>query len=223
VSLATATRSGLGDAVAMVPAVAPMGLALGVALGELSPPALVSWLSAPLMVAGSAQLVLMSHLDAGAGLLSAVAAAVVINARFVVYGAALARRFSGQPTWFRWLGPQWIVDQSYGMVTARCPEDAPADRFRRYFTSSSTLLWATWTVTVGLGLLLGPVLPAALPLEFVLPAMFAALVVPGLRDRSELTATVAGASVAVGGGGLLLSVAAAVAGGAVGGAGRGLR
>jgi predicted branched-subunit amino acid permease len=109
------------------------------------------------------------------------------------------------------------------MVNARCPEDAPADEFRRYFTTSSTLLWATWTASVGVGLLVGPVLPAGLPLEFVLPAMFVALVVPSLRDRCELAAAIAGASVALGGGGLLLSVAAAVAGGAVVGAGRDLR
>jgi predicted branched-subunit amino acid permease len=210
-------RHGARDALALTPAIAPMGLALGVALGELAAPPLLSWLSAPLLVAGSSQLVLLSQLDGGAGVLAATGAALLVNSRFVVYGAALAPRFSGQPRWFRRLGPHFIVDQTYGLVTARDTTDTSVHGFRRYFTTASVLLWLVWTVTVGAGLLLGTTLPESLPLEFVLPAMFVALVVPGLRSLPEALAAVAGAVLAIGGGGPTATLfTAVVAGAAIG-------
>lgn len=190
-------RSGARDALSLVPAIAPMGLALGVALVELGTPPLVSWLGAPMLVAGSSHLVLMSQLDTGATVLAAAVAAVLINSRFVVYGAALADRFSRQPRWFRWVGAHYVVDQTYGLVVARLGVDRSDDEFRHYFVTAGTLLFAVWTCSVGAGIIVGPVVPAELPLEFVLPAMFLALVVPGLRRRSEALAAIAGGSIAL--------------------------
>lgn len=194
-----AARRGARDALSLVPAIAPMGIALGVALAEMGAPPLVSWLGAPLLVAGSAQLALMDQLDAGATVLAATVAALLVNSRFLVYGAALADRFSRQPRWFRWLGAHYVVDQTYGLVAARIGDDDSDADFRRYYTTAGTLLCGVWTLSVGVGTLAGPVLPAGLPLEFVLPAMFLALVVPGLRHRSEVCAAAAGGSLALAG------------------------
>jgi predicted branched-subunit amino acid permease len=206
--------NGALDALALAPAIAPMGLALGVALGELAAPALVAWLSAPLLVAGSSQLVLLSQLDGGANVLVATGAALLVNGRFIVYGASLAPRFSRQPSWFRRLGPHFIVDQTYGLVSAHCTADTRDHAFRRYFTTASVLLWLLWTLAVGAGLMLGTALPGALPLEFVLPSMFIALVVPGLRSRTEALAAIAGAVVAISRAGPMPTLLAAVVVGA---------
>ena len=143
---------------------------------------LLTWLSAPLLVAGASQLVLFGQLDNGTALVAAALAAIVLNARFVVYGAALATRFGGQPRWFRWLGPHYIVDQTFAMVVAEVYDNASNDQFRRFFTAAGTLLWFTWTYSVGIGLLAGPVIPSQVPLEIVLPATFVALIVPGLAS-----------------------------------------
>lgn len=208
---------GVRDAGALAAAIAPLGLAMGVALGELAGPHLVSWLSAPLLLAGASQLVLFSQLDGGASVLAATGAALLVNSRFVVYGAALAPRFAGQPGWFRLLGPHYIVDQTYGLVAARFRDDPTRQEFRRYFMTASTLLWALWTASVGAGLLIGTALPESLPLEFVLSAMFVALVVPGIRARSEAWAAAAGVAVALAGAGTMPTLLGVVAaGGAVG-------
>lgn len=212
---AHAACRGAHDAFSLVPAIAPMGIALGVALGEMGAPPLVSWLGAPLLVAGSAQLALMDQLDAGATVLAATLAALLVNSRFLVYGAALADRFSRQPRWFRWLGAHYVVDQTYGLVTGRIGDgDSDAD-FRRYFTTAGTLLCAVWTLSVGIGTVAGPVLPAGLPLEFVLPAMFLALIVPGLHHRSEVWAATAGGSLALAGLSPTASLFAGLAAGAL--------
>lgn len=186
----------------LVPAVIPLGVALGVALAETSAPPLLAWLTAPLLIAGASQLVLVTHLDAGATVVVAVLATTLVNARFVVYGAALAHRFTAQPSWFRWLGPWFVVDQSYALVTAahasgQLSERAAPDEFRRFYLGAAGLLSLVWSASVGAGVALGPVLPPSLPLEFVLPAMFIALVVPGLGSRTEVAAAAAGAAAAV--------------------------
>ena len=186
-------RRGAAAAVGLSPAVVPLGVALGVALAETSAPKVVAWATAPLMIAGAAQLALVSELDRGSTVLSAVLAALLLNGRFVVYGAAVAGRFADQPRWFRWLGPWFVVDQSYALVNARLDESTSADEFRRFYLGAALLLTAFWTVSVGAGILLGPVMPPALPVEFVLAPMFVALVVPGLRGPSEIAAALLGA------------------------------
>jgi predicted branched-subunit amino acid permease len=191
---------------------------LGIALGETTSPHLVTWLSAPLLVAGSSQLVLFGQLDHGSAVIAAALAAIVLNARFVLYGAALAERFSGQPRWFRWLGPHFIVDQTFAMVVADVDGDASKDQFRRYFAAAGTLLWFAWTCSVGIGLLAGPIVPTGVPLEMVLPATFVALIVPGLTHRSEITAVVVGAGVGAAAAGPTTSLAIAALLGAVIGA-----
>jgi predicted branched-subunit amino acid permease len=180
-----------------MPAIVPLGVALGVALGALAVDAAIAWSSAPLMVAGASQLVLFSQLDSGSSAVAAGVAAVLLNSRFIVYGAALAPRFgTGQPTWFRWLGPHYIVDQTYAMTLAGVDDDDGDDAFRQYFVAAGTALWAVWCCSVGLGILLGPMLPTQLGLEFVLPATFVALIVPGLSRRSEVLCALLGATVA---------------------------
>jgi predicted branched-subunit amino acid permease len=152
----------------------------------------------------------MSQLDNGATVLAAALAAVLVNARFVVYGAALAHRFSGQPAWFRRLGPWFVVDQTYALVADGAPESN--DQFRRFYLGAAVFLFCVWSGSVAAGIIMGPVLPAWLPLEFVLPAMFVALVVPGLQRRGELLAALTGALLAVALASPLALGAAAIAG-----------
>jgi predicted branched-subunit amino acid permease len=190
-------RLGLTDAASLVPAILPLGFALGAAMSDLSVPPLLAWATAPVLVAGSSQLVLISQLDGGASAGAAAVAALVVNGRFVVYGAALAPCFTSQPTWFRWLGPHLIVDQTYGLATNRFRDGraAPAE-FRSYFTTASVLLWLTWAGSVAAGVLLGASVPASVPLEFILPSMFVALVVTGLRTSSELAVALVAVAIA---------------------------
>ena len=217
---ATPTRTGrsrgVTAALALLPAVAPLGVAIGVALGGLSISPVVAWLSAPLMVAGASQLVLFTQIDSGAPVLAAALAAILLNGRFVIYGAALAGRFSGQPGWFTTIGSHYVVDQSYALVLNDIADSDDDEDFRHYFLTAGTILWVAWSCAVGIGILVGPVLPPQLPLEFVLPASFVALIAPTVTRSREVAAVVAGAVA-----GLLVStpssalLIAAIAGAAV--------
>ena len=115
----------------------------------------------------------------------------------MIYGAALAGRFTvAQPGWFRAIGPHFIVDQTYAMVLNDIADADSDDDFRRYFMTAGTLLWVAWSSAVGIGIVLGPVLPPQVPLEFVLPASCVALIAPTVTRATEI-ATVALGGLAV--------------------------
>lgn len=195
--IASPRRRGALAAAQMVPAVVPLGLAMGVALAETSVSAPVAWAGAALLLAGASQLAAAAQVDDGTAALAAAAVAVTINLRFAVYGAALAGRFRRQPTWFRWVGPTFVVDQSYALVSDGIGEDAPAAVFRRFYLAAVLLLWGVWQASVVAGVLLGPILPSAVPFELVVPVMFVALAVPSANSRSLLLAATLGAAVAL--------------------------
>jgi predicted branched-subunit amino acid permease len=150
---------------------------------------------AVLVFGGSAQLTTLTVLHLGSGLLAAVLAGAVVNARILLYGAALEPLFRGQPKWFRLLGPQFIQDQTYLSALGRPGHDR--DEFRAYWGWLSLALLTVWTGSVVVGLLVGPLLPPLPHLPLVGTALFVAMLVPKLVDMSTVTAAAVSAAVAV--------------------------
>ncbi|HEU0042876.1 MAG TPA: AzlC family ABC transporter permease, partial [Jiangellaceae bacterium] len=179
------------DMLPVAASIVPFALIIGVAIQKTGIDELLGVVSGAVLFAGSAQLSALSLLEAGAGLAVVVGAVALVNARFLVYGAGLEARFRNQPTWFRWLGPQFIVDQTYALAINRTDLDT-ARRFRHYWLAMAAVLGVIFVASTAAGVLLGPVLPAASPLEFVAPAVFIGLLAPRLRGpRSVIVAVVA--------------------------------
>ncbi|MET0998514.1 MAG: AzlC family ABC transporter permease [Marmoricola sp.] len=184
-------RAALRDILAVMPGVLPFGVTLGIAAQTMGTGAPAALVGAVAVYGGSAQLATMTVLHAGAGLLAAVLSGVVVNARLLLYGAALEPRFRDQPLWFRLLAPQFIVDQTYLAAIGR-PQVRGAD-FRQYWAWLGGFLLLGWVGAVALGLFVGPQLPAMPHLVLVGTALFVALLVPRLVDRDTVVA--AGVSV----------------------------
>jgi predicted branched-subunit amino acid permease len=124
---------------------------------------------------------------------AAIGTALVVNARHLMYSVALAPTFQRQPRWFRWLGPYLLIDQVFALVTIR-PEEKP-DRFRSYYLAAGATFWVLWLVVVGVGLIMGPVLPEEWNLELAIPILFIGLLVVGTDTWPEVVAALAGAVV----------------------------
>ena len=185
-------RAALRDILAVLPGVVPFGITLGIAAQSMGTGAPATLAGAVLVYGGSAQLATMTVLHTGAGMVAAVLSGLVVNARLLLYGAALEPRFRGQPSWFRLLAPQFIVDQTYLSAVGR-PEVRGAD-FRRYWGWLAAFLLLGWFGAVTTGLLVGPRLPPLPHLALVGSALFVALLVPRLVGRDAVVA--AGVSVA---------------------------
>ena len=184
-------RQGVIDALPLfVPAI-PFGLVIGLAITNMNP--FVGWSGSWLIFGGAAQLTLVTLLGGGVAVAAAVGTALVVNARHLMYSAALAPTFQRQPRWFRWFGPYLLIDQLFALTTVRL-DDEP-DSFRAYYLAVGATFWILWSVVVALGLLLGPVVPEQWNLEFAIPILFIGLLVLGIEHWPELVAALAGAGV----------------------------
>jgi len=174
-----------------VPAI-PFGLVLGVAITDSAMPTAVAWSTNIAIFGGAAQLATVS-LAATATWLTLVATAAVINLRHVMYSAALSPRFNDQPRWFRWVGPFFLIDQLFALVSVRV--DMPGPHWRRFYLSAGIFYFASWIIVVTLGLVVGSAIPTEWRLDVAPAIMFAGLVVLGLTNRPGIVAAVVGGAV----------------------------
>ena len=171
----------------------PFALVVGLAITESGIGNFIGWTGAPIIFAGAAQLTLITLLGTGTAVVAAVSAALVINARHLMYSAALAPTFQKQPRWFRWLGPYALLDQMFALVVLRKDDDP--DDFRSYYLAAAATFIFFWNAMVALGLLVGPVVPETWQLEFAVPVMFVGIVVMAIDRYPKAVAALVGAGV----------------------------
>lgn len=184
-------RRAIADALPLyVPAV-PFALVIGLAIDESGLGNFVGWSTSWLVFAGAAQLTLISLLGSGVAVAAAIGAALVVNARHLMYSAALAPTFQNQPAWFRWLGPYFLIDQAFALASVE--HDSEPDVFRTYFMTIGVTFWILWLATTAVGLAVGPVIPEEWNLEFAIPILFLGLIVMGIDRFPKLVAALVGA------------------------------
>lgn len=210
---------GLRDMAPAAIGVAPFAVVIGVAIAEspLSNP--VGLLGGLAIAGGSAHLAVTASIGVGAGILTTVLTAWLINARGVIYGAALAPALRRQPTWFKWVAAYGLVDQVYALVSAVLDR---GDRYvRSYYLAAMTLIWTAYMAAVAAGMVLGPVIPESWPLAVTVPILFAAMLAPSVKGGPATTAAVVGLGTAMLGAGLpagiglVLAILAGTAAGAL--------
>jgi predicted branched-subunit amino acid permease len=186
----------------MVPlmlAVTPQGLTLGLALGQLPTGKLAAWSTSGLIYSGSAQLALVSAYAGGAGLAAALVA-LVINARFLFYSAAVAPHWRGQPLGWRLLAGYLLVDPSFAHAQERQGEPGSPGEKAAHYLGGAVLLFCWWQAVTAIGVLLPSVVPHVHALSAAAPLCFVALLAGAVKDRRALaaagTALVAGVALA---------------------------
>ena len=143
--------------------------------------------------AGSSQFAVASILDEGGGLVAAIVAALLLNARYAAIGVSVAPLFRG-PRLKRLLESQLIVDESWAL-SART--DGTFDR--RILLGAGLMLYAGWVFGTALGVLGGGFLgdPERFGLDAAFPALFLALLVGQLHTRRAVAAALAGGAIAL--------------------------
>jgi predicted branched-subunit amino acid permease len=180
---------------------APFAMVLGLAMSDAAISTATGTIGSFLLWAGSAQLAAIGLMKSGAGIVSILAAVVAINARLLIYGAALEPMFRSQPAWFKWLAPHVIVDQNYALATSR-PELREPNRFRRYWLTVAAAIGAVWLTTIAATMSFGALLPPKSPLTFASITVLVGLLVPRFHERHARRAALA-AAVAAGAGVML--------------------
>jgi 4-azaleucine resistance transporter AzlC len=181
-------------------AVAPLAVAagsFGVAFGILAETAGMGAL-APIVMsattfAGSAQFAAASVLEEDGTVLAAVAAAVLLNGRYLAISLSVAPAFRGSRV-RRFFESQLIVDESWAVA-----QIGGGRIDRRVLIGAGLTLFPFWVGGTALGVLGGEALgdPERLGLDAAFPALFLALLATQLVSRRALAASAGGALVAV--------------------------
>ena len=180
--------------------IAPVGVAaflFALSFGVLARAAGMG-LAAPLVMsattfAGSAQFAVASVLGSAGSAGAAIAAAVMLNARYAPIGISIAPAFHGSlPR--RLLQSQLIVDETWAMTIRR-----KGGFDLQVLLGAGAVLYICWNLGTALGLILGNVIndPNDLGLDAAFGALFLALLVPQLRGRREVTAALLGGGIAL--------------------------
>jgi len=187
-------RRGAVTAVPLAIAVGLFGVSFGVlsvssgGMGAL--PAVVMSVST---FAGSAQFAAASVLSSGGQPIAAIAAALLLNARYLPIGVSVAPYLRGGPL-RRLLKAQLVVDESWAIAA---DGDGRFDPHR--LVGAGIVLWLAWVIGTIVGVVGGEALgdPATLGLDAAFPALFLALLVGQLRSRDAVVGALLGAGIAL--------------------------
>jgi 4-azaleucine resistance transporter AzlC len=182
-------RLGLPFAIAGV----VVSLSFGVLARQTGLSAVATIVMSAVVYAGSAQFTAIAILAGGGGVGAAIAAAALMNSRFLPMGVALAPSLPGRALW-RAVQGQTVVDASWALALR---EDGTFDRWVLF--GSSAIQYVTWSTGTIIGALGGNLLgdPEALGLDAVFPAFFAALLLSEARSGRARGAAAIGALVAL--------------------------
>jgi branched chain amino acid efflux pump len=186
-------RDGIRAIVPLMPAIVAFGASFGVLAQAAGVDALAAVVMSATTFAGSAQFAVVSVLGAGGTAVAAIGAAVLLNGRYVPMAVAASGAFRGGPV-RRLLEAQLLVDESWALSSREDGFD------RKVLVGAGALLYVGWNAGTVAGVLAGDSLadPATLGLDAAFPALFLALLVPLLRNRSRpVAAAVLGAGIAL--------------------------
>lgn len=164
-----------------------LSMSFGVVARQAGFSALQAVAASALVFAGSAQFAALAVAASGGTLAAAIAAATLMNGRFLAMGIALAPSLPGGPL-KRGLQGQTVVDASWALANNG---DGTFDRWLLFGTTAPQ--YVTWVLGTVAGAYGGDLLgdPDRLGLDAVFPTFFLALVLAELKDpRSRIVALI---------------------------------
>lgn len=177
----------------------PIAFSFGLAAMQAGLSALTTLLLSVVVYAGASQFVLISLLVSGAGLLTAVPTALLMNARHLFYGPSLWGRYprrvhNGLPASLLAFG---LTDEVFATSMSRMA-DVPEAQREAWYMGLQTGAYASWVLGTVLGVALGgyfehPPVVLQAALSFILPGLFFALLleIGVLKNLRVILATVA--------------------------------
>ena len=150
-------------------------------------------------LAGASQFTALQLMLDGAPLFVAVLAGLLVNMRLALYSASLAPYLGGLPLGKRAALAYLLLDHSYAasiLDYERRPAESLSARFALFMGISLPMV-LTWVGGTWMGAVLGNAIPASLPIDFVLPLAFLALIGPALRRLAHVAAALVSVVVAL--------------------------
>ena len=185
-------RDGFRAALPLAPGPILFGLSFGVFAETAGMSGLAAVVMSATTFAGSAQFAAASVLETGGTAIAAIAAALLLNARYVGMSVAVASIFPGRRA-RRFLESQLIVDESWAL-------SGRSGRFQwPILVGAGLLIYVLWVGSTALGSILGSSLadPDSIGLDAAFAALFLGLAMPYVRGGRAVAASAIAAVITI--------------------------
>jgi 4-azaleucine resistance transporter AzlC len=188
-------RRGIRDGSPLLPGVVPFGVVVGIASAKAGLALLEAVAMSVVVFAGASQLAALDLLGRDAPLAIVLLTGTVINLRMLMYSASIApylTRFSGR---VKATIAYMLTDQAFALAILEFRSERSVDRVA-YYLGIAAMLWVAWQIATVAGFLIGAGIPDAWGLDFAVPLVFLAVLVPAIENWPGVVAALVGGSVA---------------------------
>ena len=121
----------------------------------------------------------------------------VVNLRHMLYSASIAPYVASLSTPWKTLLSYLLTDEAYAATVLHYEKEGVTLLGHWFFFGAGFSLWLTWQVSTAFGIFLGAAIPESWSLDFALPLTFIAMVVPVLKTRPAIAASLSAGIVAL--------------------------
>ena len=217
VSLADSRRRLLLDSAGIMVSSGGFGLVYGLTAAKAGFSPLEASAMSLFVFAGAAQFVAIGYVAGGLAWLAIVGLTGLLNARHLLYSAALAPYVAGEPRLVRALMAHVLTDEAFALAIAPFRRIGRAD-VRGYWMGAIISTFIPWNLATIVGVTIGGSIPdpTRFGLDVIFPAAMGGLAVGLITGRRELVAAIAGAVLGVAVGLAWDPAAGIIAGGVIG-------
>jgi 4-azaleucine resistance transporter AzlC len=215
--LAASRRQLVLDSLGIMVSAGGFGLVYGLSAGEAGFSPLEAGAMSVLVFAGAAQFVAIGYVVTGLGWAAIVGLTAFLQARHLLYAAALAPYLTDRPRWVRAVMAHLLTDEAFALAIAHFRRIGRGD-IRGYFMGAIVSTFIPWNLATLVGVTIGSGIPAPerFGLDVIFPAAMGGLAVGLLTGRREVVAAVAGSVLGVAVGLAWDPTAGIIAGGVLG-------
>ena len=198
VSLADSRRQLLMDSLGIMVSAGGFGLVYGLTAAKAGFSPIEASAMSLFVFAGAAQFVAIGYVAGGLTWLAIVGLTGLLNARHVLYSAALAPYLIDKPRWMRALMAHVLTDEAFALAIAHFRRIGRGD-VAGYWIGAIVSTWIPWNAATIVGATIGGSIPepARFGLDVIFPAAMGGLAVGLITGRRELVAAIAGALLGV--------------------------
>ena len=206
----SAFLAGVRDVLPVVASNVPLGMLFGATAVRVGFDPVAAVALSLFSFAAIAQLTAVELLQSGTALAVVLATILLINARYVIYSAALAPRVDHLSRRWRAVLAYPLFDLNFALATTHF-EESPEDHRGWYYLGVSLPIVASFVASTAAGALAGGVLGRGLQLDFAISLVFVVVLTAQVDDRRALAVAVVAAAVSTVGVGLPFNLSLLVA------------
>lgn len=182
-------KAGVKDALPIILGYLPIGIAYGMLAVNKGLSPLQTTAMSLFVFAGSAQLVSIEMIAAGAAVAAIVAMTFLVNLRHLLLSASLSLHLKNLPAYYYPFLGFLVTDESFAVAMSKIETKK---KKQRYFLGLGFTAYLGWVFSSAVGAFLTEFINfgSGGALDFVLPAMFVVLLVMQISSRSEIIVAV---------------------------------